>query len=93
MIIDMTAASVLSLLLPIGLRWDHLHGLSGDKLREEGGGKCCEAVLLHYMVNVYFLWRPVFTMLYPASNYFLSQFMQRDSWVLRIPLIRQMTPH
>ena len=54
---------------------------------------CCEAVLLHYIVNVYFLWRPVFTMLYPASNYFLSQFTQRDSWVLRIPLIRQMTPH
>ena len=53
MIVDMTAASVLSLLLPIGLRWDHLHGLSGDKLREEGGGKCCEAVLLHYIVNVY----------------------------------------
>ena len=53
MIVDMTAASVLSLLLPLGLRWDHLHGLSGDKLREEGGGKCCEAVLLHYIVNVY----------------------------------------
>ena len=31
--------------------------------------------------------------LYPASNYFLSQFTQSDSWVLRIPLIRQMTPH
>ena len=93
MIVDMTAASVLSLLLPIGLRWDHLHGLSWDKLREEGGGKCSEAVLLHSIVNVYFLWRPVFTMLYPDTNEFLPQFTQRDNWVLRIPLNRKMTPH
>ena len=62
----------------------------GQPYRERS---CCEAVLLHYIVNLYFLWRPVFTMLYPASNYFLSQFTQRDSWVLRIPLIRQMMPH
>ena len=54
---------------------------------------CCEAVLLRSIVNVYFLWRPLFTMLYPATNEFLPQFTQRDSWVLRIPLNRQMTPH
>ena len=81
----------------------HCHLLPGDGFRSTSPLRssratsqpagCCEAVLLHYIVNVYFLWRPVFTMLYPASNYFLSQFTQRDSWVLRILLNRQMTPH
>ena len=38
--------------------------------------------VLHSITNVYFLWRPMITMLYPASNYF-------DSWVFHIPLNRR----
>ena len=49
---------------------------------------CSEAVL-HSIANVYFIRRPLFTMLYPTSNYFLSQFPKRDSWVPHFPLNRQ----
>ena len=34
----------------------------------------------------------MFTTLYPTSNYFLSQFTKRDSWVLLIPLNWQKMP-
>ena len=42
---------------------------TGDKLHEEGGGKCSEAVLFHSIFKVYFLWRPVFTMLAIPCEY------------------------
>ena len=52
----------------------------------------CSEVVLQSISNVFFPWRPMLRMLYPTSNYFVSQFTKRDSWVLRIPLNRQMTP-
>ena len=77
MIVDMTAASVLSLLLPIGLRWDHLHGLSGDKLREEGGGKSFFFFfffLKHFMLNFFFFFN-YFISLFFFFFFFLKHFM------------------
>ena len=65
----------------------------GNKIVAIGIRLCSEAVLLRSTVNAYFLLRPVFTMLYPDSNYFRPQFTKRDSWLLRIPLNRLMTPH
>ena len=63
--------------------------LNTEAMTKEHYNTCSEAVLLHSIVNVYFLWKPVFTMLYPATNDFLSQFTKRYSWVLCIPLNRQ----